>query len=89
MTQNPAFAALLPQTTPRPSMRTAEYQERLTALCLALGHTPKEPLWLSGGRRGWYLSCGLPEGDLFLPPTKGCETWVEALTAAEKWLAAR
>lgn len=82
-----AFGHLLHPDTPASTMLTDEYQARLVALSRALGGEPVRSMWLSGGPRdGWHLS-GQMGGDFALPETKGCRTWRDALTSAEKWVA--
>lgn len=72
---------------PASTMLTDEYQARLKALSWAMGGEPVRSMWLSGGPRdGWHLS-GQRGGDFALPETKGCRTWHDALTSAEKWVA--
>ena len=81
-----ALGHLLHPDTSASTMLTDEYQARLADLSRALCGEPVRPMWLSGGERdGWWLS-GQKDGDFALPDTKGCRTWLDALTAAERWV---
>ncbi len=81
-----AFSRLLRPDPPTSTMLTDEYQDRLRALSRRMGGEPVRPMRLSGGPRdGWYLS-GQKGGDLVLPNSRGCRTWIQALERAERWL---
>jgi hypothetical protein len=80
------LTVLLDASAPPSTMLTEEYQARPAALSRALCGEPVRALWLSGsGLEGWCLS-GQRDGDFALPDTKGCRTWLDALSAAEIWV---
>lgn len=62
-----------------------EYQDRLRALSRRMGgEPPRWPLWIDSRRGDWWL-VGQTGGDVVLPNTRGCRTWIEALDRAERW----